>query len=44
MYYFENCVRIATERGGKMFLPKNAEKIIDLLTENGYKAYAVGGC
>lgn len=27
-----------------MFLPKNAEKIIDLLTENGYKAYAVGGC
>ena len=27
-----------------MFLPKNAEKIIDLLIENGFKAYAVGGC
>ena len=27
-----------------MFLPKNAEKIINMLAENGYKAYAVGGC
>lgn len=27
-----------------MFLPKNAEKIIALLYEKGYKAYAVGGC
>lgn len=27
-----------------MFLTKNAEKIIELLEKNGYKAYAVGGC
>jgi len=25
-------------------MPQNVEKAIDLLTENGYKAYAVGGC
>ncbi len=27
-----------------MNLPKNAKKIISLLIDNGYKAYAVGGC
>ena len=27
-----------------MFLTENANKIIGILTENGYKAYAVGGC
>ncbi len=27
-----------------MFLTENANKIIGILTENGYRAYAVGGC
>lgn len=28
----------------KMILPKNVKKIIDTLYDNGYEAYAVGGC
>lgn len=27
-----------------MKVPKNAEKIIEILNQNGFKAYAVGGC
>lgn len=32
------------KRCDKVLLPENAEKILNLLSKNGYKAYVVGGC
>ena len=28
----------------KLTIPSNAEKILQVLNENGYEAYVVGGC